>query len=85
MNVLFTHPFPSQRKRYAYAGTAQTGKEGHYLMRGVAPGKYLLLVAAKGRNDSYLAPGFIRSHEAEAQKITVAPNTTLTINLKLQP
>lgn len=85
VSVLLAHPSASQRKRYAYVGIARTDKEGRYLMRGVAPGRYLLLVAPEDRNDSFLAPGFIREHEAEAKKITVTPDATLAINLELQP
>jgi len=83
--VLLAPLSPSQREMHPYAGNGPTDSKGHYMMQDIAPGHYLLFAIPDDRYDSILAPGFVRSHQAEAQEITLAPNATLTVNLKLQP
>jgi hypothetical protein len=83
MAVLLAPPSASQRKPYAYRGIGPTDSKGHYVMRGIAPGNYLLLTAPDDRTGLYLAPGFVRDHQTEARKIRVGPNADLTINLAL--
>lgn len=81
--VLLAPLSASQRETHPYADNGQTDNRGHYVMQDIAPGHYLLFAVPGDRYDSILAPGFVRSHQAEAQEITLTPNATLTTDLKL--
>ena len=83
MAALLARVSASQRRRLAYAHVGPTDGKGHYVMGDVAPGKYLLFAGRADRYGSFFAPGFVRSHEAEARKITVGPNANLVVNLSL--
>jgi hypothetical protein len=83
MAVLLAPSSAVQREAHPYAGIGQIDGKGHYVIRGVAPGEYLLLIAPDDRTGSYLAPGFVRKHQFEARPIHVGPNQDLTVNLTL--
>jgi hypothetical protein len=62
---------------------ATSDQNGHYVMRGVAPGKYKLYAFDQIENGAYLDPDFLQPYENHGEPIEIAESAHETRDLKL--
>ena len=63
--------------------TANADQNGRFLLRGVAPGEYLVMAVPASELENEWGPGFDKRHEADAAPVTVAHNGTANVTVKL--
>ena len=60
-----------------------TDKDGHFAIRGIAPGEYKILAWDDLEGEAYRDPDFMRGYEGRGEKIVVRENETKQARLKL--
>ena len=74
---------PERRKIPRHTHTAQTDKNGQFLLRGVIPGDYFAFAVFPREDAAYYDLEFPNRNEQKAERVTVKPSEPLAMNLKL--
>jgi len=72
-----------RRKIPRHTHTAQTDKNGQFLLRGVIPGDYFAFAVTPRDDAAYYDLEFPNRNEEKAERVTVKPAEPLALNLKL--
>lgn len=68
-----------------WSKTAVTSDNGHYEMKGLAPGEYRVLACERIHPEAYLDAELMKSLEGQSQRVTVSENRKEMLMLKLIP
>lgn len=74
---------PSDSMLRNYYAIATSDQNGHYVFRGVAPGKYQLYAFDQIENGAYLDPDFLKPYEDRGEAFEFAEGARETCDLKL--
>lgn len=65
--------------------TANTDKNGHFLIKGVAPGEYKIYAWEEMEESAYADPDFVKPHEADGEAVSIKERGHETVQLKMIP
>jgi hypothetical protein len=74
-----SHPSPTRCK------TADTDQNGHFILKGVAPGEYKIYAWEDIEEGAQEDPDFMKPHESEGQSVSIKEKAHETAQLKLIP
>jgi hypothetical protein len=63
----------------------QTGENGSYSLKGVAPGDYKILAWENIEAGAYLDPEFLKRYEGMAENLSLKENDRKPVSLKVIP
>jgi len=66
-----------------WSKTAVTGNQGHFEMRGLAPGEYRVLACGRIHPEAYQDAELMKSLEGQSQRVTVREDSKEMLTLKL--
>jgi protocatechuate 3,4-dioxygenase beta subunit len=72
-------------RRYSLFKETQTGENGSYSLRGVAPGEYKILAWENIETGAYLDPEFLKRYEGKAEKLSLKEGDRKPVSLKVIP
>ncbi len=72
-------------RRYSLFKETQTGENGSYSLKGVAPGEYKILAWENIEAGAYLDPDFLKRYEGKAEKLSLKENERQPVSLKVIP
>jgi hypothetical protein len=70
-------------RRYSMFKETQTGENGSYSLKGVAPGEYKILAWENIEAGAYLDPEFLKRYEGKAEKLSLKENDRKPVSLKV--
>jgi hypothetical protein len=73
------HQFPARYK------TSDTDQNGHFIIKGVAPGEYKIYAWEDIEDGAFEDPDFMKPHESDGQTVSVKEHAHETVQLKVIP
>ena len=61
---------------------ANTDQNGHFTIKGVRPGKYVLLAWEDIEPGAYQDPDFVKPHESAGEKVSIDAGAQQSVQLK---
>jgi hypothetical protein len=71
--------------QYSLFKEAQSGENGSFGLKGVAPGEYRILAWENIETGAYLDPDFLKRYESKAEKLSLKENDRKSMSLKVIP
>jgi hypothetical protein len=65
--------------------TVNTDQNGHFTMKGVRPGKYMVYAWEEIEQGAYQDPDFVKPHESAGEKVEISASGHETVSLKAVP
>jgi protocatechuate 3,4-dioxygenase beta subunit len=78
-------PDADHRSYSRYYKTADTDQNGHFSIKGVAPGEYKIYAWEDIEDGAYEDPDFVTPHESDGQSVSIKEKAHETVQLKVIP
>lgn len=81
--VVVLAPEGRRRDQTTFFKMANTDAQGHFTMKGIAPGEYKLFAWAQIDDGDYQDPEFLKPYENQGEAVTIRENSRESVPLKL--
>jgi len=76
-------PEGPRRDQRAFFKMANSDAQGHFTIKGIAPGDYKLFAWNQSNDPDYEDPEFLKPYENQGEAVTIRENSHESIQLKL--
>lgn len=81
--VVVLAPDGRRREQTAFFKTATTDAQGHFTIKGIAPGDYKLFAWEQSEDPDYQDPEFLKPYENQGEAVTIREGSHESVQLKL--